>query len=50
LRILLDVMSMERPPARLLAPDMLFRVFLGRKEPLLDGPPLTEDERKAAGL
>ncbi|MFI0960988.1 FAD-dependent monooxygenase [Streptomyces sp. NPDC021080] len=50
LRVLLDVMSMERTPARLLAPDMLFRVFLGRKEPLLDGPPLTEDERKAAGL
>ncbi|MFB7243834.1 pyridine nucleotide-disulfide oxidoreductase [Streptomyces populi] len=50
LRVLLDVMSMERPPARLLAPDMLFRVFLGRKEPLLDGPPLTEAERKAAGL
>ncbi|MFE1285628.1 FAD-dependent oxidoreductase [Streptomyces sp. NPDC058751] len=50
LRVLLDVMSMERPPARLLAPDMLFRVFLGRKEPLLDGPPLTENERKAAGL
>ncbi|MGW1531191.1 FAD-dependent oxidoreductase [Streptomyces aureus] len=50
LRVLLDVMSMERPPVRLLAPDMLFRVFLGRKEPLLDGPPLTEDERSAAGL
>ncbi|MFF3886268.1 FAD-dependent oxidoreductase [Streptomyces sp. NPDC001914] len=50
LRVLLDVMSMERPPVRLLAPDMLFRVFLGRKLPLLDGPPLTEAERKAAGL
>ncbi|MFF8535116.1 FAD-dependent oxidoreductase [Streptomyces sp. SAS_267] len=50
LRVLLDVMSMERSPARLLGPDMLFRVFLGRKEPLLDGPPLTEAERKAAGL
>ncbi|MFF3448648.1 FAD-dependent oxidoreductase [Streptomyces sp. NPDC002667] len=50
LRALLDVMSMQRPPARLLAPDMLFRVFLGRKQPLLDEPPLTEEERKAAGL
>jgi 2-polyprenyl-6-methoxyphenol hydroxylase-like FAD-dependent oxidoreductase len=50
LRALLDVMSMERSPARLLAPGMLFRVLLGRKAPLLDGPPLTENERKAAGL
>lgn len=33
LRILLDVMSMEKPPARLLMPDMLALVFLGRKTP-----------------
>jgi 2-polyprenyl-6-methoxyphenol hydroxylase-like FAD-dependent oxidoreductase len=48
LRILLDVMSMESPPARLLMPDMLALVYLGRKRPLLEGPPLTEHERKAA--
>ncbi|MEU0431674.1 FAD-dependent oxidoreductase [Streptomyces sp. NPDC006290] len=47
LRILLDVMSMEKPPARLLMPDMLALVYLGRKEPSLDGPPLTEHERGA---
>lgn len=47
LRILLDVMSMERPPARLLMPDMLALVYLGRKTPPLEGPPLTEDERGA---
>ncbi|MFF1513643.1 FAD-dependent oxidoreductase [Streptomyces sp. NPDC058305] len=50
LRALLDVMSMERAPVRLLAPDMLWRVFLGRKKPLLDGPPLTDGERKSVGL
>ncbi|MGW0825379.1 FAD-dependent oxidoreductase [Streptomyces sp. NPDC002845] len=48
LRILLDVMSMEKPPTRLLMPDMLALVYLGRKKPLLDGPPLTEHERRAA--
>ncbi|MFF6995223.1 FAD-dependent oxidoreductase [Streptomyces sp. NPDC008313] len=48
LRILLDVMSMEKPPARLLMPDMLALVYLGRKKPHLDGPPLTEHERRAA--
>ncbi|MGW1759100.1 FAD-dependent oxidoreductase [Streptomyces mirabilis] len=47
LRILLDVMSMEKPPARLLMPDMLALVYLGRKTPPLEGPPLTEQERKA---
>ncbi|MFF3412229.1 FAD-dependent oxidoreductase [Streptomyces sp. NPDC002742] len=47
LRILLDVMSMERSPARLLMPDMLALVYLGRKEPSLEGPPLTEHERGA---
>lgn len=50
LRILLDVMSMEKPPARLLMPDMLALVCLGRKKPLLPGPPLTDDELKAAGI
>ncbi|MET7981895.1 FAD-dependent oxidoreductase [Streptomyces sp. NPDC005281] len=47
LRILLDVMSMESPPARLLMPDMLALVCLGRKKPNLEGPPLTEAERAA---
>ncbi|MEW2166736.1 FAD-dependent monooxygenase [Streptomyces sp. NPDC007084] len=50
LRALLDVMSMERPPTRLLAPDMLWRVLFGPKKPLLDGPPLTDSERKSVGL
>ncbi|MCX4904690.1 NAD(P)/FAD-dependent oxidoreductase [Streptomyces sp. NBC_00878] len=48
LRILLDVMSMEKPPARLLMPDMLALVYLGRKKPLLEAPPLTARERAAA--
>jgi 2-polyprenyl-6-methoxyphenol hydroxylase-like FAD-dependent oxidoreductase len=48
LRVLLDVMSMEAPPARLLMPDMLAMVYLGRKMQPLDGPPLTEAERRAA--
>lgn len=47
LRILLDVMSMEKPPARLLMPDMLALVYFGRKKPLLEGPPLTDLERAA---
>ncbi|MFI9645357.1 FAD-dependent oxidoreductase [Streptomyces sp. NPDC052040] len=47
LRVLLDVMSMEAPPSRLLMPDMLALVYLGRKKPPLDGVPLTEQERKA---
>ncbi|MFD0501006.1 hypothetical protein [Streptomyces rhizosphaericus] len=50
LRILLDVMSMEKPPARLLMPDMPALVCLGRRKPLLPGPPLTDDELKAAGI
>ncbi|WP_404196816.1 FAD-dependent oxidoreductase [Streptomyces tauricus] len=48
LRILLDVMSMEKPPSRLLMPDMLVLVCLGRKKPHLGGPPLTDRERGAA--
>jgi flavin-dependent dehydrogenase len=50
LRILLDVMSMERPATRLMRPDMLALLVLGRRKPLLDGPPLTEAEWGAAGL
>ncbi|MDQ1034240.1 2-polyprenyl-6-methoxyphenol hydroxylase-like FAD-dependent oxidoreductase [Streptomyces sp. V3I8] len=48
LRILLDVMSMEKPPARLLMPDMLALVCFGRKKPPLTGPPLSRHEREAA--
>ncbi|MFS8197941.1 FAD-dependent oxidoreductase [Streptomyces sp. CWNU-52B] len=48
LRILLDVISMERPPARLFMPDMLALVCFGRKKPHLAGPPLTDRERRAA--
>ncbi|MFG2348703.1 FAD-dependent oxidoreductase [Streptomyces phaeochromogenes] len=48
LRILLDVMSMEKPPARLFMPDMLALVYLGRKKPPLEAPPLTDHEREAA--
>ncbi|RFU86832.1 pyridine nucleotide-disulfide oxidoreductase [Streptomyces triticagri] len=47
LRILLDVMSMQAPPTRLLRPDMLRLVLTGRKKPLLDAPPLTAEERSA---
>ncbi|MER5479546.1 FAD-dependent monooxygenase [Streptomyces sp. NPDC002734] len=50
LRILLDVMSMERPATRLMRPDMLALLLLGRRKPLLDGPPLSEAELRAAGL
>lgn len=41
-------MSMEKPPSRLLMPDMLALVCLGRKKPHLGGPPLTDRERGAA--
>ncbi|MGI5193474.1 FAD-dependent oxidoreductase [Streptomyces sp. CA-288835] len=44
LRILLDVMSMEKEPTRLFGPDMLALVYFGRKKPRLSGPPLTEKE------
>jgi 2-polyprenyl-6-methoxyphenol hydroxylase-like FAD-dependent oxidoreductase len=50
LRVLLDVMSMERPASRLMRPDMLALLLLGRRKPPLDGPPLSEAERAAAGL
>ena len=38
LRILLEVRSMEKPPARLLMPDMPALVCLGRRKPLLPDP------------
>ncbi|MEW2498597.1 FAD-dependent monooxygenase [Streptomyces nodosus] len=47
LRVLLDVMSMEASPARLLGPDMLALICFGRRRPPLDGPPLTGTEWRA---
>ncbi|MFI6341100.1 NAD(P)/FAD-dependent oxidoreductase [Streptomyces sp. NPDC050535] len=44
---LLDVMSMERSPARLFSMDMLWPMLVGRKQELLAGPPLRDDERDA---
>ncbi|AXL92069.1 pyridine nucleotide-disulfide oxidoreductase [Streptomyces sp. CB09001] len=45
---LLDVMSLERPATRLFSPDMLIPMFIGPRRPHLQGPPLTDAERKAA--
>jgi hypothetical protein len=45
---LLDVMSLERPATRLFSLDMLVPMLIGPGKPRLQGPPLTETERKAA--
>ncbi|MFE0883286.1 FAD-dependent oxidoreductase [Streptomyces rochei] len=45
---LLDVMSLEKPPTRLFSPDMLIPMLCGPRKPPLQGPPLTEAERRAA--
>ncbi|MGW0330432.1 FAD-dependent oxidoreductase [Streptomyces sp. NPDC003011] len=45
---LLDVMSLEKPATRLFSADMLVPMLLGPKKPYLEGPPLTEEEWKAA--
>jgi 2-polyprenyl-6-methoxyphenol hydroxylase-like FAD-dependent oxidoreductase len=45
---LLDVMSLEKPATRLFSADMLVPMLFGPKKPHLQGPPLTEAERKAA--
>ncbi|GGX12952.1 hypothetical protein GCM10010297_38050 [Streptomyces malachitofuscus] len=45
---LLDVMSLEKPATRLFSPDMLVPMLLGPRKAHLEGPPLTEAERKAA--
>ncbi|MFI8187665.1 FAD-dependent oxidoreductase [Streptomyces sp. NPDC085946] len=45
-----DVTSLERGPEALLAPSVLVAAAVGPLKPALDGPPLTEAERKAAGL
>lgn len=48
LRALLDVISLEKPAARLFSPDMLIPMLFGPKKPPLQGPPLSEAERKTA--
>ncbi|MFD4343808.1 NAD(P)/FAD-dependent oxidoreductase [Streptomyces coelicoflavus] len=45
---LLDVMSLERPATRLFSPDMLIPMLIGPKRPHLQGPPLSDAERKSA--
>ncbi|MFE2052781.1 NAD(P)/FAD-dependent oxidoreductase [Streptomyces sp. NPDC059459] len=45
---LLDVMSLEKRPTRLFSPDMLLPMLFGPKKPLLQGPPLSDSERKSA--
>ncbi|WP_186777512.1 FAD-dependent oxidoreductase [Streptomyces salinarius] len=43
---LLDVMSLERPATRLFSRDMLVPMLIGPRRPHLQGPPLTDAERK----
>ncbi|OIJ62762.1 FAD-dependent monooxygenase [Streptomyces mangrovisoli] len=50
LRGLLDVMSLKTSPARLFGPDMLWNIFFGSRKGPLAGPPLSQEEREAAGL
>ncbi|MEV1081991.1 FAD-dependent oxidoreductase [Streptomyces sp. NPDC050211] len=45
---LLDVMSLEKPATRLFSPDMLLPMLFGPRKPQLQGPPLSEAERKTA--
>ncbi|MFB7503938.1 FAD-dependent oxidoreductase [Streptomyces broussonetiae] len=47
---LLDVMSLKAPASRLFAPDMLWNIATGPRRAPLSGPPLSETERRAAGL
>ncbi|MFJ3876792.1 NAD(P)/FAD-dependent oxidoreductase [Streptomyces sp. NPDC090077] len=47
---LLDVMSLEKPATRLFSRDMLLPMLFGAKEPHLQGPPLSEADRKAAAV
>ncbi|MBT2421915.1 FAD-dependent monooxygenase [Streptomyces sp. ISL-22] len=46
--VLLDVMSLEKPATRLFSWDMLGPMLFGPKRPPLQGPPLTEIERRTA--
>ncbi|MEU9985319.1 FAD-dependent oxidoreductase [Streptomyces sp. NPDC048045] len=45
-----DVTSLERGPETLLAPGMLVAAAVGPLKPRLVAPPLTPEERKAAGV
>ncbi|MFC8842815.1 NAD(P)/FAD-dependent oxidoreductase [Streptomyces griseoincarnatus] len=45
-----DVTSLERGPAVLLSPRVLVAALAGPLKPALTDPPLTAEERKAAGL
>ncbi|MFF7115645.1 NAD(P)/FAD-dependent oxidoreductase [Streptomyces albogriseolus] len=45
---LLDVMSLRRPPTRLLSTDMLWPMLVGRKKQQLNAPPLRADEWQSA--
>ncbi|KUL44889.1 pyridine nucleotide-disulfide oxidoreductase [Streptomyces regalis] len=45
-----DVTSLERGAEVLLAPSVLLAAVMGPLKPALSGPPLTAEERKAAGL
>ncbi|MFF7451600.1 MULTISPECIES: FAD-dependent monooxygenase [unclassified Streptomyces] len=46
LEALLDVMSLEKPATRLFSTDMLIPMLFGPKKPQLQGPPLSDTERK----
>ncbi|GLW51845.1 hypothetical protein Stsp02_75050 [Streptomyces sp. NBRC 14336] len=45
---LLDVMGLEKPATRLFSPDMLVPMLFGPRKPRLQGPPLSEAERRTA--
>lgn len=45
-----DVTSLERTAEVLLSPSVLLAAAIGPLKPALNGPPLTAEERKAAGL
>jgi 2-polyprenyl-6-methoxyphenol hydroxylase-like FAD-dependent oxidoreductase len=45
--VLLDVISLEKPPTRLFSPDMLRPMLFGPRKPLLAGPPVSDAERHA---
>ncbi|MFG2787421.1 hypothetical protein [Streptomyces sp. NPDC048419] len=44
---LLDVMSLSKPAPRLFSPDMLIPLRFGPRGPHLQGPPLTDEERRS---
>ncbi|MCF6522406.1 FAD-dependent monooxygenase [Streptomyces sp. JJ36] len=49
-RVVTDVMTLERPPAVLLRPDVVWALLRGPRLPQLSGPPLTAEEWAAAGV